>query len=790
MQRDESSPTADFQSIFDQRTTPYALVEADPPEFRILAVSDGFAEMTVSRRRDVIGRSIREAFPEGTPDVEPDSAAMFETFAKVIELGRALESEVFRYDIPAADPADEFLQRYWYVHSSPVFDETGERVIQLENRVHDVTDLVLTRQRSEFATPAREDREILLVVGDPEQERRLEKVFGFDWNVQAVAHETDVLEIIERHAPDVVCVVLADFEGGGVSLVREIRERFGEYYPAIVARVPQIDEQMYRQTLDAGADDVIGGPVTFRELVTRTRAAMLAALRQRRISDRSQQQYRELFMNAPVAIALLEGPDLRFTLSNPAHDELAGDRALIGLPVREAFPESALSDIFDEMERVYETGEPYYDAERFVELEIPESNNLWVTFAYLPYRDVSGEIVGVASFTYDVTELVEMRKRAERLAEEARIENERKDEFLALLGHELRNPLAPIVHAAASVAPQRGPIDRDALEKARQIIDRQVRQLTRLVDDLLDISRINRGKIEIRPTHCRFADLAESAVEASAPAIELREQDLEVSLPDEPLTVELDAERITQVLTNLLNNASNYTPEGGDVWLRVRTEGRTLQIEVEDTGRGIPAESLDEIFEPFISKENIDPSYSGGLGLGLALADQLVSLHGGEIEAFSEGPGRGSRFVVTLPEVIVEDSADSDRSETEMTRDGRVRVMLVDDNPDVLSSLEMLLASHASEIRCAGDAASAIELVESYTPDVIFADIGLPDTDGYELARQLRKLPSLEETLLIALTGYGHETARDKTREAGFDRHMTKPADPDELVDILEELSG
>ncbi|HZT81667.1 MAG TPA: ATP-binding protein [Gemmataceae bacterium] len=366
-----------------------------------------------------------------------------------------------------------------------------------------------------------------------------------------------------------------------------------------------------------------------------------------------------------------------------------------------------------------------------------------------------------------------------------------RDDFLAMLAHELRNPLAPIRNAVEMLRRQ-DRLDPEQVGWAADLVDRQSQQLTRMVDDLLEVSRITRGKITLKPEPADLATIVHRAVESSRPLIDARQHHLSVALADEPLRVRADVARLTQVLTNLLNNAAKYTDEGGHIALTVERQGREAVLRVRDSGMGIPADLLPRVFEPFTQGGRSGERVQGGLGLGLAVARKLVEMHGGRVQAFSDGPGRGSEFVVRLPLLAWERPAAAPAGEGtgRPAGDSGRRVLVVEDNRDAADSLAVLLRLAGHEVRVAYDGPSALAEAPRFRPDVILLDIGLPRLDGCEVARQLRRQTGLQDVLLVALTGFGQEQDRRRSREAGFDAHFVKPVDFAALQAVLARPPG
>jgi len=401
-----------------------------------------------------------------------------------------------------------------------------------------------------------------------------------------------------------------------------------------------------------------------------------------------------------------------------------------------------------------------------------------------PIRDARARIVGVVLVFRDITE----RRSSERVTEDA---DRRKDEFLAMLAHELRNPLAPIRNAAHTLA-LLGTGD-DRVRWVAGVVERQVGLMTRLVDDLLDVSRITSGKITLQRETVSVAAVLAQAVEAARPPAEGRGQALEVDVAADVGWVDGDPARLAQAVGNLLDNAIKYTEDGGRVWLRARAEADEVVIVVEDSGVGIDPALLPQVFDLFIQADRSLERKQGGLGLGLTLVRRLVEMHGGRVEAASAGPGFGSAFTIRLPRLAAEvaDSAEPETVPVPVTAPpagpGR-RILVVDDHQDSTDSLALFLRLRGHEVRTAHDGPSALDEIEHYRPDVVFLDLGLPGMSGYDVARRVRMMDDLGPLRLVALTGYGTDGDRRKTREAGFDVHLAKPVDPRALDELLADV--
>ncbi len=360
-------------------------------------------------------------------------------------------------------------------------------------------------------------------------------------------------------------------------------------------------------------------------------------------------------------------------------------------------------------------------------------------------------------------------------------EDRRKDVFLATLAHELRNPLAPVLNV---VQLMKHGLDEYTLQWSRDVLDRQVQQMKRLVDELSDMSRIARGKVRLRKERVDVAAVVARAVEACRPLLDQRRHELTVALPQEPVVLEADPTRLAQILCNLLNNAAKYSDEGAHIWLTVERAGGGGQppdevvLRVRDTGMGIPAEMLPHIFDLFVQVDRSLGRAQGGLGIGLALVRSLVEMHGGRITARSDGPGKGSEFIVRLP-VSVEAPAEQSATGPAVSPEPQAsrRVLVVDDNRDGAETLATLLRATGHEVRVAYDGPTALAEAHTFRPDVVLCDIGMPGMDGYEVARRLRQDADLPHPVLIAVTGYGQAEDRRRTHAAGFDHHLTKPVD-------------
>jgi len=415
-------------------------------------------------------------------------------------------------------------------------------------------------------------------------------------------------------------------------------------------------------------------------------------------------------------------------------------------------------------------------------IERPDGRRVTALAHANPLHNEAGVLIGAVNVLIDISD----RKRAEDALRDA---DRAKNEFLATLAHELRNPLAPI-RAAVKILQLKAKPTPDT-QSALDVIERQTRQMTRLIDDLLDVARITSNKLELRREQVDLNAILDAAVETSRPLIEQRGHELILKAPAKPIHMDGDLVRLAQVISNLLNNAAKYTERGGRIWLTASRKGDEAIIRVRDTGIGIPAEVLPNIFEMF-NQADRSAGGPGGLGIGLTLVKRLVEMHGGTIHAQSEGRGKGSEFVMRVPLTSSRAALPHVRQRTVGKRTTEkcepIRILVVDDNEDSAESLGMLMKVLGNEVRVAHDGPAAIDLANEFEPRVILLDIGLPTLNGYETAKQIRQQPWGSQAVLIAVTGWGETVDRQRSKKAGFDHHLVKPVDPDVLTNLLASL--
>ncbi len=649
------------------------------------------------------------------------------------------------------------------------------------------------------ATPSGDERALApgatVLVADDNADKRdyLRRVLEPHCQVVCVSDGLAALAAARKRRPDLVLsdVMMPGLDGFGLLAALRADERTRSV--PVVMLSARAGEEARIEGLQAGADDYLVKPFSARELVARVRTHLELG-RLRRAVELQYQKLNELFEQAPAVICVLAGPDHVYRLANPPYLEVGGRRDVLGKPIREALPELAGQGIYELLDHAYASGE------RVVRSEIPVKlrrngalEDRSFTFVYQPYRDGDGSVEGIMAFGYDVTEQVHARQRAEALTREVQASeaaaasaSRAKDEFLAMLGHELRNPLAPILTALHLMRLRDG--DRHANERA--IIERQAQHLVRLVDDLLDVSRITRAKIELRRRRIEVAEVVARAIEMASPLFEQRRHNLAVDVPARGLVVDADPARLGQVLANLLTNAAKYTAHGGQISIAAREHGGQIAVSVRDTGIGIAPEMLPRVFDMFVQERQALDRAEGGLGLGLTIVRSLVVLHGGSVEVRSEGRNRGAEFIVKLPAV----SADGlvlhdDDAPGGVASAGGVRILIVDDNEDAAELLASTLELTGYRTLVVHDGPAALKVIADFAPDIAMLDIGLPVMDGYELARRLRAEPRWAQLRLVAVTGYGQQSDRQRSQEAGFDAHLVTPIDVARLPAVIDELT-
>jgi PAS domain S-box-containing protein len=526
---------------------------------------------------------------------------------------------------------------------------------------------------------------------------------------------------------------------------------------------------------------ISGGVLVFRDVSAKRDAAALLARREAELRERHD-ELETIYATAPIGMSLLDG-ELRFLRINDRLAEMNGlaARDHIGRTIGEVLPKLAPT-LEPVLRRVLETGEAVTNIEVTGETAAqPGVERTWQESLY-PLRHADGRIVGINTVVVETTD----RKRAEvqvyELMAALKEADVRKDQFLAILAHELRNPLAPLRNMLEIM--KRADHDTGLLHRVRETMERQLSQLVRLVDDLMDVSRITRNRLELRTEQVNLASVVHHAVEAVRPFADASRQVIDVALPAEPLYLEADPARLAQVFSNLLNNACKYSEAGGRIALVAERQGSDVLVSVRDAGVGIPVDQLQSVFDMFTQIDRSIERSQGGLGIGLTLVRQLVEMHGGSVEARSEGEGKGSEMLVRLPVLGVGQRMEAPAAAAELAVVPR-RFLVADDSTDAASSLAALLSITGHETRTAHDGLEALEVAESFRPDVVLLDIGMPRLNGFEACRRMREQPWARDTIIVALTGWGQDDDRRKSRQAGFDAHMVKPVDYLALMELL-----
>jgi PAS domain S-box-containing protein len=647
------------------------------------------------------------------------------------------------------------------------------------------------------ASPVTEPSAHILVADDNADLRAyLARVLGSRWSVEVVADGQTALDRARQRLPELVITDVMMPGLDGFALLRALRADERTREVPVVMLSARAGEEARVSGLQAGADDYLVKPFSARELLARvqTQLALGRALRERAALALREQEARQeaelqrtqlysLFMQAPTPIVILRGPQHIVELANAWTCRVWGraPEDVLGRPLLEALAELDGQVFSPLLDAVMKTGEAFVGREVPARLERDGGETVvYFNFVYSPLRDLEGKVERVLVIATDVTAEVGARQQMERLRGAAEQANRSKDEFLAMLGHELRNPLAPML-TALQIVRLRGGWSRE-----HDVLERQVRHLTRLVDDLLDVSRITRGKVSLHREPVELAEIVSRGIEIASPLLEKRAHLLHFEVPREGLLVYADAGRLAQVVSNLLTNAAKYSDPGSPISVYARREAGAAHLAVRDDGIGIAPELIGRVFEPFTQHAQSLARSTGGLGLGLAIVKSLVELHGGEVSAHSEGAGLGSEFVVCLPLMAPGSRVSSPPAEVRQRRSTLKRVLVVDDNEDAAETLRSALERMGHVVEIAYDGPSALLAAERFGPEVALLDIGLPVMDGYELAARLRAAAP-GPLRLVAVTGYGQDADQERALAAGFARHVVKPVDLGRITALVEE---
>jgi len=655
------------------------------------------------------------------------------------------------------------------------------------------------------SAPADPDTRILVVDDNADMRDYLTRILARHYATLSADNGVQALALAKRDKPDLVLTDVMMPELDGFGLLKALRADETTRAIPVVLLSARAGEDARVEGLQSGADDYLVKPFAARELLARV-ATHVALGRALQATRAAQERLRAVVEQAPAAVAVLRGPDLVFELANPRAEVLLGRHNLEGKRFRDVFPELASDKLLmKRLEHVRTEGAGWSAAEYRVTLDrggTGQPEDVYFMFTCQPLREPDGSFDAVLTVAIDVTEEVMLRHRNEALSKElerlfheeqqaraaAEAANRDKDDFLAMLGHELRNPLAPIA-TAIELLRQSGPLSRELV-----IIERQVGHLTRLVEDLLEVSRITRGKIELKRQPVSIAQIVRQAVELANPLLEERAQRLSLELGAPEAQVFGDPTRLAQVLANLLTNAAKYTDRGGHVEVRsrVHADEGTVEIAVRDNGIGIEPSMLEHVFDAFAQESQAIDRSRGGLGLGLTIVRNLVTLHGGSVAAYSGGKGQGSEFSLRLPMLTLATQPTLGANGRALRAQNRGlqgrRVLVVDDNDDAAVLLAEWFRRKGAEVLVENDGMSALEALQKFRPELGVIDIGLPVLNGYDVARRIRRDPSYRNLTLIAVTGYGQSADRAQSASAGFDEHCVKPLDLEHFEDLLGKL--
>jgi len=633
------------------------------------------------------------------------------------------------------------------------------------------------------AAPSRPQNAQRVVVADDNADMReyVRRLLIDQYEVEAVGDGRAALAAARARRPELIIsdVMMPQLDGFG--LIRELRADPELAAIPVVLLSARAGEEARLEGLGKGADDYLVKPFSPRELLVRVGALVKSAELHRRANE-ARAQFEALLNEAPLGVYLLD-QDLRIAAVNPVAAPVFGDIPdLIGRDFGEVihilWPKAYADEIVRIFRRTLETGEPHIELERVeqrLDRGVTEYYEWRVSRIPLP-----GNRRGVVCYFRDISKAVTTR-------EALREADSRKDEFLATLAHELRNPLAPLRSSldVLGIAAAQGAVPGPALE----IMERQLSHLVRLVDDLMELSRITRGNFELRKEPVRLDGALRSAIEACEPLIRAGRHRLNLALPADPVVLDADPVRLAQVFGNLINNAAKYSDPGGMISVSAGVEGLEAVVSVADTGDGITPASLPLLFKMFFRGSQSAHRNQSGLGIGLPLVRRLVEMHGGRVEAESEGPGRGSRFTVRLPlNPALQPAPAAVRLERAAL--APMTILVVDDNHDAAESMRLLLRQVGADVRVAHNGPQALAAFDACRPRMVLLDIGMPGMDGYEVARRMRAASYAPRASLVALTGWGQDEDRKRVREAGFDHHLVKPADLGTLQSLITSIQA
>jgi PAS domain S-box-containing protein len=779
-----------YLALFDASPNPYLVLDR---KLYIVGANKAYLDSTKRTLDDIVGRWAWDAFPTD-PETLRQSVASFE---RVIQTRQPDTMALLRFDVPRPEKeGGGFEKRYWSITHTPVFDESGEVEFVLQHPI-DVTELERLRDYSRANKNTSEFKFVPAQTGifdraqsvfeanlalKAERDRNHQLLENMDQGYVFMNSEFRVLEmnryalrIEDRPASEILGRVHWDVWPGTENLP------FGMAYKrAMKERVPVDIEQPYvfpdgrSVWMDVHVYPTGDGIAVFYRDISRKKKAehALRETAERLEFTLESAQIGEWYLD------LLNDTSLR----SFRHDQCFGYTE----PIAEWGFGKFINHVHAEdrefvrqrfQDAIEKSGNCHFDCR----VIWPDQSVHWIAVHASVYH-VETMPAKISGIVYDITE----RKKAE---EELRKEGRRKDEFLAMLAHELRNPLAPIGAAAGLLKMSR--LDENRLRQTSEVIDRQVSHMTSLIDDLLDVSRVTRGLVQLSMIELDAKTIIADAIEQVRPLIEPHAHHLEVHLAPETAFLMGDHKRLVQVFTNLLNNAAKYTPRGGRIQLIMEVDAHDIRFLVCDNGIGMAPDLVTRVFDLFSQAKRTSDRSQGGLGIGLALVKSLVELHGGSVRAHSDGLSAGSKFTVCLPRVLKrreEQPRFNPASHSQATAPS-LRVLVVDDNVDAASMLAVLLESFGHEVAVENDAWAALERAATFCPDICLLDIGLPGMDGHELARRLRNLPETAQAVLIAVTGYGQQQDKEKSLTSGFNYHFVKPMDTGHLCELLSEVA-
>lgn len=795
--------TPDYAALVDASPYPYLLMDTS---LMIIGANRAYLDAT-ARTADIIGQFVFDAFPLNPDD--PDSTSIETVRASLL---RAIATKVphttafLRFAVPIETAAGKtFDERYWSAVHTPVLNAAGEVIMVVQNAI-DVTGLYSFDRNAEVAA-------VQSTLKNPATLDNLNRAQLHEAMTRILNDERSHLASLFNHAPGFIAIMRGrrhvfqmvnqayyDLVGHRELLGKPIWDALpdiaGQGFEAMLDNVYNTGKAVVARSIKASitdpntaiaadrymdllyqplfhADGSVSGIFAQGHDITETYLAQQA-------QRDSEQRLQDGMLAARMVIWDLDLVSGKVQFSANATAVFGGDWTGVGSVWESIHPED-MPRLHAARARAITQRSSYRETVRLIR---PDSGAiLWLDVRGQIVCNADGTVASVRGVSVDISE----RMRAE---EDLRQADRRKDEFLAMLAHELRNPLAPI--SAAAQLLRMAALDPAIIRKTSDVISRQVAHLTRLVDDLLDVSRVTRGLIELERKRLAVQDIVADATEQTQPTILARHHTLMLDVPSAPIELIGDHKRLVQVLTNLLTNAAKYTPDGGRLTLSVATDADHVVIDIKDNGIGIASDLLPHVFDLFTQAERTPDRSQGGLGLGLALVATLVALHGGTITANSSGKGLGSTFRLRLPRALDRpQQATSPPSAALQSRNATgLRLLVVDDNADAAEMMGAFMESAGHQVSVEYDPYRALERARIEAPDVCLLDIGLPGMDGNQLARCLRILPELEHTKLIAITGYGKQFDRDQSIAAGFDHYFVKPADPAALVALLGQVQA